>query len=248
MAPAPRLIALGLALLLGWCALLGPARPGAGDPVQRLGPQGAQVHGLRLQLLEDPRPDASGAGCRALAQLPGGRSELLFRPCPPLQLGWLLRVDGRLRRPRPAPHPLLAGPAERLQRQGVWTQLRVQRWQVLGRPATPIADLRRRMAAALLQAGGPAAGGVLAALVLGSAVVPLPLEVREAFRASGLSHALAASGLDAAQHPLGSRLVNIGQHHPGAFCGQQHGAGLAEAAAPTGDEGHLVLNALHTVS
>ena len=194
MAPAPRLIALGLALLLGWCALLGPARPGAGDPVQRLGPQGAQVHGLRLQLLEDPRPDASGAGCRALAQLPGGRSELLFRPCPPLQLGWLLRVDGRLRRPRPAPHPLLAGPAERLQRQGVWTQLRVQRWQVLGRPATPIADLRRRMAAALLQAGGPAAGGVLAALVLGSAVVPLPLEVREAFRASGLSHALAASG------------------------------------------------------
>jgi competence protein ComEC len=89
---------------------------------------------------------------------------------------------------------LLAGPAERLQRQGVWTQLRVQRWRLLQRPATPIADLRRRMAAALLQAGGPAAGGVLAALVLGSAVVPLPLEVRDAFRASGLSHALAASG------------------------------------------------------
>ena len=194
MAPAPRLIALGLALLLGWCALLGPARPGASDPLHRLGPQGGQVHRLRLQLLEDPRLDASGAGCRALAQLPGGRSELLFRPCPALQLGWLLQVDGLLQRPRPAPHPLLAGPAERLQRQGVWTQLRVQRWRVRRRPATPIADLRRRMAAALLQAGGPAAGGVLAALVLGSAVVPLPLEVREAFRASGLSHALAASG------------------------------------------------------
>ena len=37
-------------------------------------------------------------------------------------------------------------------------------------------------------------GGVLSALVLGSAVSPLTSEVREAFRAAGLSHALAASG------------------------------------------------------
>jgi competence protein ComEC len=50
------------------------------------------------------------------------------------------------------------------------------------------------MAQALLERGGPEAGGVLAALVLGSAVVPVPLEVRDAFRVSGLSHALAASG------------------------------------------------------
>ncbi|MFM9046972.1 MAG: ComEC/Rec2 family competence protein, partial [Cyanobium sp.] len=41
---------------------------------------------------------------------------------------------------------------------------------------------------------GDGGGGLLAALVLGSAVVPLPQELREAFRASGLSHALAASG------------------------------------------------------
>jgi len=65
---------------------------------------------------------------------------------------------------------------------------------VLERPAPPIAEVRRRMAAALLASGGPERGGVLAALVLGSAVVPLPAEVREAFRAAGLSHALAASG------------------------------------------------------
>ena len=43
-------------------------------------------------------------------------------------------------------------------------------------------------------AGGDQAGGVLAALVLGSAVSPVPAAVREAFRAAGLSHALAASG------------------------------------------------------
>jgi competence protein ComEC len=41
---------------------------------------------------------------------------------------------------------------------------------------------------------GAERGGVLAALVLGSAVAPLPAEVRDAFRAAGLSHALAASG------------------------------------------------------
>ena len=188
------LLGFGLAgLLLVWAQLNQP-RPQPADPVALL-TAGRPSIALRrqLQLLEDPRIDPGGS-CRALAQLPAGRTELLFRPCAPLQLGWQLEVEGRLQRPRPAIHPLLAGPAERLQRQGVWTQLRVRRWRLLQRPATPIADLRRRMAAALLQAGGPAAGGVLAALVLGSAVVPLPVEVREAFRASGLSHALAASG------------------------------------------------------
>ena len=34
----------------------------------------------------------------------------------------------------------------------------------------------------------------MAALVLGSAQVPLPAELRQAFRLAGLSHALAASG------------------------------------------------------
>ena len=73
-----------------------------------MGPQGGQVHRLRLQLLEDPRLDATGAGCRALAQLPGGRSELLFRPCPALQLGWLLQVDGLLQHP-PGDTPVRTG-------------------------------------------------------------------------------------------------------------------------------------------
>ena len=41
---------------------------------------------------------------------------------------------------------------------------------------------------------GSQRGGLLAALVLGSAQVQLPAELREAFRVAGLSHALAASG------------------------------------------------------
>ena len=191
----PRLaLLLALVLLLLWGQLHRP-QPGPRDP-SRLIPPGQEAVAVRLQgrLLADPQPTGSGEGCRALVQLAGARSELQFDPCPRLQQGWSLEAEGQLRRPRPAPHPLLAGPAERLARQGAWSLLRVERWRLLERPATPIADLRRRMAAALLAVGGPDAGGVLAALVLGSAVVPVPLAVREAFRVAGLSHALAASG------------------------------------------------------
>lgn len=175
--------------------LLGQPRPGPSDPVRRIPAEArSQASALTARLLEDPRPDSSGERCRALAQLAGGRSELQFSPCPALQQGWRVQVSGSLRRLQPAPHPLLAGPAERLQRLGVWSQLRVEHWQLLQRPATPVADLRRRMGAALRRAGGEQAGGVLAALVLGSAASPPPAAVREAFRAAGLSHALAASG------------------------------------------------------
>ena len=41
---------------------------------------------------------------------------------------------------------------------------------------------------------GPRRGGFLAALVLGSAQVQLPADIREAFPMAGFSHALAASG------------------------------------------------------
>jgi competence protein ComEC len=213
-----------LALLLLRVALVAftPAAPAAGDPVFRLPAAGAlplEVE-LRGRLLADPVASAGapGAGlpCRALLQLPVGRTELRFRECPALQEGWRLRVWGRLRRPQESPHPLLAAPAARLARQGAFTQLQVQDFEVLQRPATPVADLRRRMAQALLQQAGPDRGGVLAALVLGSAVVPIPLELREAFRASGLSHALAASGfhlsvLLGVVLPLGKHLPRLGR-------------------------------------
>ena len=193
----PRLLVL-LALLLPLCCargLIAQPHPGPADPLHRI-PEGGQQEAVVItaQLLEDPRPDPSGQRCSALARLPGGRSELQFSPCPAVRQGWRLQLEGTLRRLSAAPHPLLSGPAERLQRREAWSALQVQRWQVLERAPTPVADLRRRMAAALQKTGGEQAGGVLSALVLGSAVTPLPPEVREAFRAPGLSHALGASG------------------------------------------------------
>jgi competence protein ComEC len=154
---------------------------------------------LQVRLLEDPRPltePVVPAGpCRALAEsASAGRLELLIPSCPPLRQGWRLEVGGRWRPLRPAPHPLLTGPAERLARQGVGRRLEVAHLAVLARPSAPIADLRRAIAGRFVAAAGAERGGILAALVLGSAVVPLPAEIREAFRASGLSHALAASG------------------------------------------------------
>jgi competence protein ComEC len=54
-----------------------------------------------------------------------GATALRFPTCPALQEGWRLEVDGLLRRPRSAPHPLLAGAAERLAQRGIHTELRV---------------------------------------------------------------------------------------------------------------------------
>lgn len=190
-----------LAVLLQ--AQLRPLQPAAGDPLRLLaGGDGPQPAILTGHLLSDPvamaAPPAAPTGpagpCRVLLQTAGGRSELSFRTCPALREGWGVRVSGQLRRPRPAPHPLLAGPSERLARQGSWTRLTVEQLEVLRRPATPIADLRRSISARFVAAAGPERGGLLAALVLGSAVVPLPAELRADFRVAGLSHALAASG------------------------------------------------------
>jgi len=214
---------LAVLLLRVVLVALAPAAPAPGDPVLRLPASGQPLEvELRGRLLADPvasggpSSGSAAAPCRALLQLPVGRTELRFDSCPPLQEGWRLQVRGRLRRPQASPHPLLSAPAERLARQGAFTQLQVQDVEVLQRPATPVADLRRRMAQALLQQAGPDRGGVLAALVLGSAVVPLPAEIREAFRASGLSHALAASGfhlsvLLGVVLPLGKRLPRLGR-------------------------------------
>jgi len=199
------LVPLLLAALVVWGTAIRQPQPGPGDPVRWLG-AGEKAASVRLEgrLRTDPLPlkqppkagakDAAAPGCRVLLDSDGGASELIFSRCPTLREGWHVRVEGTLTRPRPAPHPLLASARERLGRQGVWSQLRVAQCHVLQRPATPIADLRRRIATTFLRQAGPSQGGLLAALVLGSAVVPLPSEMRDDFRVAGLSHALAASG------------------------------------------------------
>ena len=182
----------GLLVLLAFRA----AVPAPRDPVQLLKtPDSRQSVRLRGRLEADLRP--ASEPCRGVLQLEGeleGATALRFSTCPALQEGWRLEVGGLLRRPRSAPHPLLAGAAERLARRGIHTELRIEQWTVLERPATPVADLRRRIADRFLAVSGAEVGGLLAALVLGSAVVPLPDALTADFRAAGLSHALAASG------------------------------------------------------
>ena len=124
-----------------------------------------------------------------------GRTELQLRHCPdPPRQGWRIQVRGPLQRPAAGVHFLLPGPAERLAARGSWSQLRANDIAVLDRPWTPIADLRRQIAGRFQAAAGAEQGGLLAALVLGSAQVQLPEDLRQAFRVAGLSHALAASG------------------------------------------------------
>lgn len=187
-------VAVALLLAMAWGALHRP-QPAAHDPVRQLqGPGGSTEIRLQGTLLRDAPSPLPPQGCSLPLQSAGGRVQLRLTPCQPLQEGWRLAVSGTLSQPRPGPHPLLAGSAERLAREGIWSELRVNQLQVLQRPATPIVDLRRRMASALIARGGADLGGLWAALVLGSAVVPVPQAVRESFRVAGLSHALAASG------------------------------------------------------
>ena len=77
---------------------------------------------------------------------------------------------------------------------GSWSRLTSSRFDLLDRSWTPIADLRRRIAIRFQDLAGRGRGGLLAALVLGSAQVQLPSDLRQMFRVAGLSHALAASG------------------------------------------------------
>lgn len=190
------LLALVLMLLAArvLSGALAVPQPGPHDPVRLLPAAGQLPMRLRGVLLADPTPASGDGRCSVLLQLPGGRSEASFEPCPPLQQNWRVELDGALRRPTPAPHPLLVGPAERLARQQAYSQLRVERWRLVERRPAPIAAVRRRMAEALQRQAGAEKGGLLAALVVGSAAAPLPAEIRAAFRAAGLSHALAASG------------------------------------------------------
>ena len=124
-----------------------------------------------------------------------GRTELQWRQCGiPLQQGWRVRAVGELKQPASRVHPFLPGAAERLASRGSWSQLRVSELEVLERPSTPLADVRRSIAQEMQRLAGPERGGLLAALVLGGAQVQLPDSLRQAFRVAGLSHALAASG------------------------------------------------------
>ena len=191
--------------------LWGAPTPRRSDPSRLIQTPAANVE-LNGRLLSDVRRFPSG--CSVLLEVDRiealrveGRTELQLPDCSaPLLQGWRVHVTGVLRRPMRGAHLLSPGSAERLARQGSWSQLRVEAIELLQRPWTPLADLRRAVSQRLQQAVGTRRGGVLAALVLGSAQVQLPEDIREAFRIAGLSYALAASGFHLSVLP-GSVLV-----------------------------------------
>jgi competence protein ComEC len=183
---------LVLLLISGWSAWRWP-RPAANDPA-RLAPRSSiELRGVLVARLQ-PLPLG---GCRSRLQLElpwQGRTELIFSNCAALQEGWRLALRGQLQRPAPALHPLLGDGGARLANQGVFSRLSVQQVQVLDRGQGPVIRLRQHLSTQLQAAGGKQGGPLLAALVMGSAVVSLPEQLQSEFRAAGLSHALAASG------------------------------------------------------
>ena len=177
----------------------GAPSPSSLDPVHRIAGSPEDVQLIGRVESDARRWSGSCSVLLAVEWIDGrpqsGRTELVLRPCPTLPLqGWRVRVQGTLRRPSAGLHPLLPGAAERLAARGSWSRLTSSRMEVIGRAWTPIADLRRRIRSRLQQLAGPERGGLLAALVLGSAQVQLPADLRQIFRVAGLSHALAASG------------------------------------------------------
>ena len=140
--------------------LWGAPTPSRSDPSRLIQTPPAAV-AISGRLLADVRRFPSG--CSGLLEVDRveargveGRTELQWPECPaPLRQGWRVQATGVLRRPLPAVHPLLPGSAERLARQGSWSQLRVESIEVLQRPWTPLADLRRDVAQRLQQAVGP---------------------------------------------------------------------------------------------
>ncbi len=188
-----RQLAIGISVLLMAVPLLRWPRPPAADPVHGAIGQTVQLSG---RLLEPPRTLAGGA-CLALLGLEpprAGITQLLLPDCQGLQADWRLEVVGRLRRPPRQVHPLLGDGGARLARQGVFSQLVVQRLQVLQRQQGPIRRLRQHIVERFVAAAGAGPGALLAALVLGNGVVALPDGLSQPFRVAGLSHALAASG------------------------------------------------------
>ena len=194
-------LALMLCLVTVRCGIAAEPQPQLGDPSLLIPGDGKP---LAVHLVGRVHADGAvdNGHCRTLlevsslnGQLSRGRTELTLEPCTtPLLTGSWLELEGEMRRPQPASHPLLARGDERLALQRTWSRLRANAVHVVRQDWTPLSDARRRIAQRFLDAAGEREGGFLAALVLGGAQVSVPQSVRDAFRVAGLSHALAASG------------------------------------------------------
>ena len=194
-------LALILSLVSARCGTGAIPQPQPGAPSEFIPGDGTS---LSVHLVGRIQADGAvnNGRCRSLlevsrlnGQRSRGRTELTLEPCTtPLLTGAWIELQGEMRRPQPAAHPLLAGVDERLALKGSWSRLRTDAIQVLRQDWTPLANARRTVAQRFIGLAGEQQGGLLAALVLGGAQVPLPQSLRDGFRVAGLSHALAASG------------------------------------------------------
>ncbi|KZR92399.1 ComEC family competence protein [Synechococcus sp. MIT S9509] len=194
-------LALMLCLVSVRCGTGAMPQPQPGDPSLSIPPDGKP---LAVRVVGRIQADGAvnNGRCRSLlavSSLNGhfseGRTELTLDSCTtPLLTGAWIELQGEMRRPQAGSHPLLAGADERLALQRTWSRVRTDAIQVLRQDRTPLADARRKIAQRLIAVAGEQQGGLLAALVLGGAQVPLPQSLRDVFRMAGLSHALAASG------------------------------------------------------
>jgi len=181
-----------LVLLFGWLHWRWP-RPDALDPVWQADGKQVQLRGR----LGAPIQRLMPTGCRSLLVLDfphSGRSDLILPKCGLWQEGWRVQVQGRLQKPSPAVHPLLGDGGQRMALQGTFSRLIVSNLEVLDKKQGAVLQLRQHLNNKFQQAAGPEVGPLLAALLMGSAVVDLPDQLKQQFRAAGLSHALAASG------------------------------------------------------
>lgn len=187
----PTTFALALVAVAG--ALVGAARLEALAQDPLAGRIGTEVVGGRATVGEAWR--GTGRLRLAVGTLAGGGPVLLrLASAAPPPRGAVLRVDGRLVRPRTADDGF--DEATWLARQGVHAVLRVRRYEAVGMRdgAWGIADrLRLRALGALTGAGRGDAGAVVRGLAFGAdaglserAVIDL--------RASGLAHLMAVSG------------------------------------------------------
>jgi len=181
---APLAMVAAVAALLG--SAIGDARAGALERT-RLGPELGRSVSVRVEVQEAPRRSRYG-GWSALVELRG--EPVLLRVARATgsalpAVGTLLAIDGGLRAP---------GEFATLVR--AHAELRSARAVVVGRrdgAAGVLDGVRTRAELALDRGLPPTAAGLLRGMVLGQDDA-LPDETREAFRAAGLSHLVAASG------------------------------------------------------
>ncbi len=111
--------------------------------------------------------------------------------------GEAIAVVGSLYKPKPAINPGGFDFQKYLAREGSFAGLKGSKIQLIDPNQTPSWGwwmIRQKIVRSHVEQLGEAEGSIVSAMVLGSRVVDIPFELKDAFASVGMSHALAASG------------------------------------------------------